>query len=126
MTTSLSKSTIPTYDPDDTYTSPRIVRPRAEEPTALRHTETSFLLKLNYICDAFAQIISKAPRVRPEARVNYENSRGSLNIGDWSAQSGDWQSPRPPPKVKFEEAQKALVRDRGEFRFRFLLYSCCR
>ncbi len=79
MTTSLSKSTIPTYDPNDTYTSPR-----------------------------------QAPRVKLEGRQNYEKNRGSLNIGDWSLQSRDWESPRPAPKVKYEEAQKTYIKNRGE------------
>ena len=78
MTTSLSKSTIPQYDPNDAYTSPRGV-----------------------------------PRVTFEGRENYMKNRGSLNIGDWSIQSKDWESPRPAPKVKYEEAQQAYIKNRG-------------
>jgi hypothetical protein len=79
MTTSLSKSTIPEYDPNDTYTSPR-----------------------------------HAPRVKYEGQNNYLKNRGSLNISDWFIQAQDWESPRPIPKIKFEEARKSYVRNRGD------------
>ena len=47
-----------------------------------------------------------------EGRENYQKHRGSLNIGDWSIQSRDWESPRGAPRVKFEEAQKSYIKNR--------------
>jgi hypothetical protein len=85
MTTSLSKSTIPAYDPNDSYSSPR-----------------------------------QAPRVKFEGREIYEKNRGSLNIGDWSIQSKNWESPRPIPKLKYEEAHKSYTKNRGTFYYLFL------
>ena len=84
MTTSLSKSTIPEYDPNNSYSSPRQV-----------------------------------PRVKFEGQEIYQKHRGSLNIGDWSIQSKDWNSPRPQPKVKYEDAQQAYIKNRG---FSFLIF----
>jgi hypothetical protein len=40
--------------------------------------------------------------------------RGSLNIGDWSIQAADWESPRPVPKVKYEEARQSYIKNRGK------------
>ena len=80
MTTSLSKSTIPEYDPNNNYQSPRQV-----------------------------------PRVKFEAQEIYQKNRGSLNIGDWSIQAQDWNSPRPQPKVKYEEAQQTYNKHKGFF-----------
>lgn len=85
MTTSLTKSTIPVYDPHDSYTSPRA-----------------------------------APRVKFEGRENYEKNRGSLNIGDWAIQSKNWESPRPMPKIKYEDAQKAYQRNTGSTLYFFI------
>lgn len=78
MTTSLSKSTIPAYDPNNSYSSPRQV-----------------------------------PRVKFEGHENYLKNRGSLNIGDWSIQAKDWESPRPQPKIKYEEARQSYIKNRG-------------
>ena len=33
--------------------------------------------------------------------------------GDWSIQSKNWESPRPVPKVKNEEAQNTYIKNRG-------------
>ena len=84
MTTSLSKSTIPAYDPTNSYASARQV-----------------------------------PRVKYEGHENLMKHRGSLNIGDWSIQAADWNSPRPAPKVKYDEATQTLQKNRGKKPFFF-------
>jgi hypothetical protein len=78
MTTSLSKSTIPEWDPKNSYNSPRQV-----------------------------------PRVKYEGHENYLKHRGSLNIGDWSIQSNGWESARPEPRLKYEEAKQSYIKNRG-------------
>lgn len=57
------------------------------------------------------------PRVSYEGKTNYERSRGTLNLGDWAQQGKDWDSPRPVPKVKFDEAQANMVKNRGKKKY---------
>ena len=78
MTTSITTSTIPEYNPDVFYYE--------KQPN---------------------------PRVNYEGKNNYQKSRGTLNLGDWAQQGKDWDSPRPVPKVKFEDAQSNLEKSRG-------------
>jgi len=75
MTTSLSKSTIPAYNTENDYFSPRQV-----------------------------------PRVKSEAMQNYMKNRGSL---DMTLQNRDHHEPRYQPRVKYDVAETAYIKNRG-------------
>jgi hypothetical protein len=77
MTTSLTKSTIPAYNPENDYFSPRQV-----------------------------------PRVKQEAMNNYYKNRGSLDMTLSNTQETEKVY---APKVKYEVAEKAYLKNRGNY-----------
>lgn len=79
MTTSLTKSPIVAYNPENDYFSPRQV-----------------------------------PRVKQEALNNYHKNRGSL---DMTMSNTNYTEKVYAPKVKYETAEKAYAKNRGNFTF---------
>jgi hypothetical protein len=118
MTTSLGNSTIPAFDPNDTYTSPRPApRVKYEGYSNMEkdRLHTKSIIPGYNPNDTYTSP-RPVPRIKTEGYSNYEKNRGSLNIGDWSIQGRNWESPRPVPKIKYEVAEQSYIKNRGTFK----------
>lgn len=56
---------------------------------------------------------TQVPRVKSEGQENYMKNRGSLNIGDWYQEGKTYQSARPVPRIKSNEAKNTYIQSQG-------------
>jgi hypothetical protein len=113
MTTSLSTSTIPVYDPKNSYTSPRpIPRVRPEAQSAYEKSRGSLNISDWHIEGKTYEEKKPQPKIRHEvAEQSYNRNRGCMS----ELLTGYWEHPaldRKGPRVK-REAKQNFAKNQG-------------